>query len=406
MKSTLTPPFTLLNYGFRIFFLLAGLGAIMIGMEWLALLHGWTWRGAPRDPIVWHVHEMMFGFASAAIAGFLLTAMAAWTGRPPLQGRPLGVLAAAWLTGRLAMMGSAALPAWLTAGADLAFPVLLALTVARELHAGGNRRNYGVAGLVALLAVADGVYHAGRLGLATNAERFVMAVPHVALALIVVIGGRIIPSFTANWLRFTGHSDLPVMRPLIERLALPVTLALAVAYGIAPQAWLTGLLALAALLVHGTRLAGWRGFATLSNPLLAVLHVAYGWLVVGYGALAIAIAGLALPRSGALHALTIGAIGTMILAVMSRVALGHTGRPLQAAPPTVAAYALLSIAASARMLAPLVGGGWTLALTDAAGAAWIAAFVLFVMVYAPILSGPRADGMAERRPGPPLVPSR
>jgi uncharacterized protein involved in response to NO len=390
-------PWVLLNYGFRPFFLLNGIFAAVIIALWLARLHGAVALGAGQNPILWHAHELLFGFGGAAIAGFLLTAVSAWTGRIPVQGAKLGLLVAAWLLGRLAMTWEGESVAWLTALLELSFPVLLAAVVLREVVAGKSRNNYFLAGVVCLFPVTDLLYHLGYIGVLNSSIALIAIylVLHLVMVLITLIGGRIIPSFTANWLRARQEKPLPRSAAWLERTIIPLTVAVALADIWSPLPAVTGILALCAALAHGWRLANWRGLATWSEPLLAVLHLGYAWLVIGYGLLGSAELTAAVPRSAALHALTMGAMGTMILAVMSRVALGHTGRSLHAAHLTVTAYALVSLAAGLRITAPLTGAGY-MALIDLSGAVWIAAFAIFSWVYWPILLRPRVDGKPER----------
>lgn len=388
----IAPPRVLFSYAFRPFFLLCAAWAVAGVLAWVALLHGLPAVRPGGDPVLWHAHEMVIGFGGAAVAGFLLTAVATWTGRPPVAGAALVALAAAWCVGRAAMAWGGVLPAPAVAAADLLFPALLALLAGREIVAGRSRRNYGIlAGLVAFVAL-DAAFHAGRAGLLPGADRLAAnGAVHGLVLLVTVIGGRIVPSFTANWLRQRGTARLPGTSPLVERLVLPVTALAAVADLAFPLVPAAAAATGAAALLHAARLARWRGLATRANPLLFVLHVAYAWLPLGYALLATgALAGVP-PRAGALHALTMGGIGLMVMAVASRVALGHTGRALHAARATVAAWMLVGVAALARVAgsaAPVA----PLAFIDAAAAAWAAAFALFLWVYWPVLTRPRAEG--------------
>ncbi len=382
---------TILSFAFRPFFLLAALFAIVAVLVWLAVLHGSGWAPATVDPIAWHAHEMLFGFAGAAIAGFLLTAVATWTGRPKVAGPLLGALVVAWLVGRFAMLLGPVLPDVAVASADLAFPILLAAIGLREIIGGNSRRNFGIVAVLAVFAVLDAVFHLGRSGLWPGADRVALFLTaHGLLVLITVVGGRIIPSFTGNWLKLRGDSNLPRSRPWVEVFLIPLIVLAGLADSIGLPALLVAALSIAAAGLHALRLSGWRGQATAAEPLVAILHVAYAWLPIGYLLLGLTTLGLPLPRSAALHALTMGGIGTMILAVSTRVALGHTGRALKAAPLTVLAYVLLSAAVFIRILSPLAPGAY-LALIDTAGAGWIAAFGLFLVVYWPILTRPRVD---------------
>jgi uncharacterized protein involved in response to NO len=281
------------------------------------------------------------------------------------------------------------LPAAAVAAADLAFPVLLAAVAGREVVAGGSRRNYGIAAGVGTLALLDVVFHLGRSGVWPGADRTALyLVAHGLLVLITVIGGRIVPSFTGNWLRLRGAARLPRARAPVEQVILPLAILAGVADSLAWPPAVTGGLAIAVAGVHAVRLSGWRGLATGREPLVLILHVAYAWLPVGYLLLGLSALGLPLPRSTALHALTMGAIGTMILAVATRVALGHTGRPLVAATWITAAYVVLNVGVMARLFG-VPGSGAYLGLLDVAAACWMAAFGLFLAVYAPILTTPR-----------------
>ncbi len=379
-----------LSYAFRPFFLLNGLFAAGAILLWVLILQGHSPAFLPADSL-WHAHEMLMGFAMAAVAGFSLTAVANWTGRAPVSGLPLMVLVSAWLAGRLAMLFVNLLPGWLVAAVDLAFPVLLAVMLAREIVAGRSRRNYPIAGILFALAMFDGLYH---FGVGTEVWEFARSslylLLHTVLLLIVVIGGRIVPNFTGNWLRRRGESILPRSRPGVDRLSLAATAAVGVSASIDPAGGLTGSLALLAALTHGWRLAGWRGLATRSEPILLVMHVAYLWLPVGYLLLSVSAFGFSPAGIASLHALGMGAIGSMILAVTTRVALGHTGRPLHAARLTTLSYFLFTIAVIARIAGPLFPSRG-IVLIDFAAGGWILSFALFCWVYWPILTGPRAD---------------
>ncbi len=391
-------PRIIFSYAFRPFFLLGPLFGVAAILFWVLQLHGLAAPAGAQEPVLWHAHEMLFGFGVAAIAGFLLTAVATWTGRPPLAGPWLAALTAAWIAGRLAM--GSALPAAAVAILDLAFPLLLAALGGREIIGGASRRNYGIAAGLAALAVLNLVFHLGRSGAWPGADRVaLLLIAHGLLVLITVIGGRIIPSFTANWLRLRGQTHLPRSQPWVESLLIPAMLLAGISDSAGAPALLTAGCALAAGALHALRLAQWRGAAAAREPLLAVLHVAYAWLPIGYALLGLSALGLPLPRSAALHALTMGGVGTMVLAVASRVALGHTGRTLAVAPLTVAAYVILNAAVLVRVLSPLAPGAY-LALIDTAAAGWVSAFGLFLWVYAPILTGPRADSRPQPRSSP------
>ena len=381
------PP-VLLSYAFRPFFLLAGLCAILVMGAWLMVLHG---SGLASLNPLWHAHEMLIGFAMATVAGFSLTAVATWTGRPAVSGAPLLLLILCWLLGRLAMTLTALLPPLMVAALDMTFPVLLCVLLGREIVAAGNRRNYVLIVVIAVIAVLNALFHFGASQVLPNTERLALnLLIHMVLLLVSIIAGRIIPSFTANWLRKQGCTRLPTIQLSIDLPVLVLTLLVGLAASFKPMHPLTGVLALGAAFAHGFRLSRWHGFATISNPLLFVLHAAYIWLPIGYALMACAVFGWVFPLTAAIHALTMGAIGSMVLAVITRVALGHTGRPLHAARATVAAYWILMLAVVARVLAPLAGNAY-LMLIDWAVAGWILAFAIFLWVYWPILTRPASE---------------
>jgi uncharacterized protein involved in response to NO len=382
---------TFLSYAFRPLFLFNGLFAMVVMLIWVMTLHGVGPASLPADALMWHGHEMLVGFAMAVIAGFVLTAVATWTDRPPLNGAPLGLLVAAWLIGRGAMLFGGLLPSWLVGLLDLVFPVLLFIFVGREIVGGGSRRNYPIIGITVLMALLNLAYHLGASQLMPGADRLaVYLLIHLILLLITVIAGRIVPNFTANWLRARGQTRLPASVTLIDRTTILLTVITGVAASVAPASVITGVLAFAAAFMHGLRLSRWRGLATTEEPLLFVLHVAYLWLPVGYVLTACSVFGWLFPPTAALHALTMGGVGGMILAVTTRVALAHTGRPLHAARLTVIAYCIFTIAVFVRVLGPLFDSG-SLAMIDLSALGWIVTFAIFSWVYWPVLTGPRVD---------------
>ena len=376
--------------GFRPFFLLAGLWAAVAVPLWLYAYAGGLALPAALPAVIWHVHEMVFGFAFAAAAGFLLTAIPNWTGRLPLRGAPLALLALLWVAGRAAVLLSAHLGAGIAALIDLAFPAAMMSVVARELVAGRNWRNLPMLAALALLFTGSLLVHLHALGIAYTALAGNRLGVATLLMLIALVGGRIVPSFTRNWLaKQRPGGNMPAPSGPLDLAALAAAFAALTAWVAAPQAAVTQWLAIAAGLALGVRLSRWRGLATAREPLLFVLHAGYGWLA--FGLLLLGVNGIApfLPPGAALHALTVGAVGTMTLAVMTRATLGHSGRALVADRATSLAYVLVSLAALLRLAAPLGGEGF-LALTLAAGAAWSFAFLLFTAVYGRLLLGARA----------------
>ncbi len=386
----------LLSAGFRPFFLLsAGWAALAVPL-WLAFYAGAGAVPTRLPPPVWHAHEMIFGYAAATVAGFMLTAIPNWTGRMPLQGTPLAALAGLWIAGRVGVLLSADIGAAGAAVLDLAFPVAFLAAVAREIVAGCNWRNLPMVAALTLLLAGNALVHLQALGWTTTAELGNRLGIATLLMLISLIGGRIVPSFTRNWLA-KQRPDHAVPAPFgwIDRSALGATAVALVAWVAAPDGAETPWLALVAALALGIRLARWRGTGTWREPLLWVLHLGYGWLALGFLLLAVNGVEALLPATAALHALTVGAIGTMTLGVMTRTSLGHTGRLLLAGSGTTTIYALVTVAAVLRLLAPLAGVQYLLVLS-LAGAAWSGAFGLFVVLYGRPLLTPRVTGTAAR----------
>jgi len=380
-----------LSAGFRPFFLLAALWSALAVPIWLAVLEGHVTLPSVLAPGLWHAHEMVFGFAAAAVAGFLLTAIPNWTGRMPLQSAPLAALVALWLAGRLAMLLSDTVGAGWTAILDLAFPVVFLAVIAREIIAGRNWRNLPMLVALGLLFGGNMLTHLEMLSLAVTAALGIRLGIATLLLLIGLVGGRIIPSFTGNWLARLRR-DLSPPKPFdrFDRVVMAVTLVTLVVWVGDPDSAVLSWLALPAGAAHLMRLARWRGAVVWREPLLLVLHVGYAWVGIGFLLLGTSVV-LSMPTTAALHAFTAGAIGTMILAVMTRASLGHTGHTLVAGPLTVAIYALVTLAASLRVAAPLLIDDYMPVLA-VAGLAWSAAFGLFVLGYAPVLLAPRVRG--------------
>ena len=381
----------LFREGFRPFFLAAGLWAPAAMALWIGYLAGWIELPTAFGPLNWHIHEMLFGFAAAAVAGFLLTAIPNWTGRMPLQGLPLIVLASLWLAGRIAC----ALSLWTgpaaAAIADLAFLAVLLLAIGREIVAGRNWRNLPMVGGLSLLLAANLLFHLEALDIAPTADFGRRLGVAMLLMMISLIGGRIIPSFTRNWLAKQDAAVLPASFGIPDRVALAAT-ALALASWVAGVPGIfSGPLLIAAGIAAAIRLARWRGLATVKEPLLLVLHLGLGWLAIGLVLLGASELSDLVPASAALHALTAGAIGTMILAVMTRATLGHTGHSLTAGAGTTAIYAFITLAALARLAVWWLPARYDL-LLQLAGIAWIAAFLLFLAIYGPMLLRPRQRG--------------
>jgi uncharacterized protein involved in response to NO len=378
----------LLSYGFRPFFLLAGGWAAIALSVWMAAFLELITLPATLDPLSWHSHEMLFGFATAAVAGFVLTAVPNWTGRLPLQGKPLLFLVVLWLAGRLAVAGSAVIGGWTAAAIDVAFLAVLLAAIIREIIVGRNWRNTPIVLALAVLCGANVAFHISALtsGETAAPARFAIA---VLILLICLIGGRIIPSFTRNWLTKRSQGRLPASFGGFDKITLAVTVAAMGCWAYQPHSYLTGLACAAAAACNLLRLARWAGERTTPEPLLWILHVAFLWIPVALSLLAIIAFGGSISPSAGLHALTGGAIATMIVAVMTRATLGHTGRDLHAGPGTTAIYLLILTAGFTRVWASLAPELF-MPLLIASTIAWVAAFLVFLGVFGPMLVRPRA----------------
>ncbi len=389
--------FALLAYGFRPFFLLAALYAALAIPVYLFWLEGFG--DAPqRMPVaVWHAHEMLFGFAAAALGGFLLTGVPNWTGAPAVAGARLGVLVALWLLGRAAMRLMDPLPWQIVAAADLLFLPALAGAVAPAVIRANNRRNYVFFVLIALLTVANALVHLEAGGVLDEGRRGLFLALDILLLMITVVSGRIVPAFTGTFLHVSrpGSSGIAPW-PALERLCIASMAVVAVAdLAFGDGHLVVGYACLCAAVVLAVRLARWRTASTIRTPILFILHAGVAWLVLGLAARGLALTAGVLPPIAALHILTMGAIGTMIMGVMSRAALGHTGRIMKAPPAMVVAYVLLALAVVARLAGVLLAEELAPHLLTCAGILWTAAFGLFAAVIAPMVLLPRADS----RPG-------
>ncbi len=407
-RYKLTTGPALLSQGFRPFFLSAAVWAALALLLWLLAFWGWITLPTTFDPIAWHVHEMLFGFVGAAIAGFVLTAIPNWTGRLPLQGWPLFGLFALWVAGRVVMAFSAVVGAVPAAVIDVAFFAVLSAVAAREIIVGKNWRNLPIVAALALLALGNALFHAsmmqvGLAGMAAVSELAWRLAITVVVLLIGLIGGRIIPSFTGNWLAKRGEPRPPAWGPF-DTLSLLVTGAALLYWSFAPPGPMVANGLMLAALANAMRLARWHGHRTLPEPLLWILHVGYAWLPIGLALLAASQLTPHVPQTAAIHALTAGLMTVMIVAVSTRATLGHTGRPLHAGGGTAAVYLLIISAAIAR-----VGGSlWPdayMTLLALAGGLWIAGFGLFIVLYGPmlVLPDPRKKAgpsqLREEKPG-------
>ena len=348
-------------------------------------LYGYFHGGPAALTRDWHIHEMIFGYLAAVIAGFLTTAVPNWTGRPPVIGVPLAGLVALWILGRAAMLGQTFLgPA--AAVADSLFLMTFAAAIWREVIAGRNWRNVPVCGLLTLFALANIAFHL-RENL-PNDLGLRLALGTAAL-LMTLIGGLIVPRFTGNWMKARARAPGPAAFGATDRWALALT-------GLGTGLWIVGALSAlagAALALAGVghlvRLARWRGWRASAEPLVWILHLGYAWLGVSLMLLGAAVCAPELvPRSAGIHALTSGAVGVMTLAVMTRATRGHAGRPLAADGATTAIYLAINLAALLRVASPFAGEAQAIVLS-LSGLVWSVAFAGFAIAYGGMLILPR-----------------
>jgi len=374
----------LLSYGFRPFFLGAALWACGAMVLWIGLLSGYWSFAVSYGAVAWHAHEFLFGYVSAVLTGFLLTAIPNWTGRLPLQGRALAALFLLWITGRAAMLAADQIGVAAAAVVDCAYLPVLSAVIVREILAGRNWRNLKVTILVALVAVANVVFQAEVLFNGTPNCGLRMGCAAI-VGLIMLVGGRITPSFTHNWLARRGGTKLPAPLGRFDMASIAVAGAALFSW-IAVPGWRgTAMLLFVAAIAQTARLARWAGERTWREPIVFILHLGYAFVPLGALTLGVSILWPAImPPSGALHAWTTGAFGTLTLAVMTRATLGHTGRPIASTPATTGIYTAVLIAALARVAAPMLPGAYDAVLIVAA-LAWIAAFGGFVAQYGPML---------------------
>jgi len=375
------------SQGFRPFFLLAAAWAPMALAVWLLEPGGLFQLPTLFEGAAWHAHEMIFGFASAAMAGFLMTAIPNWTGRMPLQGLPLAILSAAWLIGRIAV----ALSAW-TGGVaavicDLAFPVLLTLALGREVLVGRNWRNLPMMAALCLLLAANTATHLAAAGMLDDQAIGTRGGIAIFAVLLALVGGRVIPSFTRNRLVKIGAPQRPAPFSLVDRVALIAVATALTAWVVDLTPALCGPLLLLAGILTATRLTRWHGGLTLDDPSLWILHAGYAWLAIGLALLGASALTTAIPPMAGLHALSAGAIGSSILGIMGRTTLAQTGRRATSVSGTNAIHGLIMIAALLRVLAAaLWGGTWPLLAVSAF--AWILAFCGFFAVHGRALVAP------------------
>jgi uncharacterized protein involved in response to NO len=374
----------LLSYGFRPFFLFGAIYAGLAILAWLPMFNGSLELWTAFTPIDWHVHEMLYGYLPAVVTGFLLTAIPNWTGRLPIQGVPLLVLVTVWIAGRIAVTFSGEI-GWLAAAIiDVAFLVLVVVAAAREIIAGANWRNLRVIGLVTLLVIGNVAFHV-EAHVQGNAEYGVRIGIAATVLLIVLIGGRIIPSFTRNWLARENPGRLPAPFARFDVAVIALSAATLALWTVQPAGRITAAALAITGALHIVRLARWAGDRTWRDRLVLILHVGYVFVPVGFLLASAAALDIVMADAGN-HAWTVGAAGTMTLAVMTRASLGHTGNALAASAATQAIYSAIVVAALARICSSLEPV-WSESLLDIAAIAWCIAFFGFAGSFGPLLAG-------------------
>lgn len=392
-----------LKEGFRPFFLLGGLWAALAAPLWVGVWAGYIAYGGTFDPLYWHIHEMLFGFVVAAVAGFLLTTVPNWTGRLPVRGTPLALLVLLWIAGRIAMWWGDALGAEVTAVIDLSFLSALLICIATEIFSGRNWRNAPVLVVLALLLTANVLFHIDAAGYAVTGDVAIRLSIGAMVMMIGLIGGRVIPSFTRNW--FAAQQGAETAGPQIAKPMTCFDIVALVLLAFTLAAWIIldsrpdiGVALIVVGVLNFWRLCRWKGWRTVAEPLVLILHAGYFWLAVGLVLLgasmigALAEGGIPVSESAALHILTIGAMGTMILAVQTRAILGHTGRTLTAGKGTCTIYGLVTLAVLLRVWFEFDG---TTTLIWVSAGAWTLGFTLFAVIYGPLVVMPKHVDITE-----------
>lgn len=393
IHSEPTPPMlspsgqALLALGFRPFFALAGIAAVILLTLWLGIWSGGLPAPAYYGSVGWHSHEMLFGYTSAVIAGFLLTAVRNWTGVNTPSGWPLLLLALLWLAGRLMPALSGVLPPMLIALVDLAFLPALALVLAPPLWQGKQGINRIFVPLLLVMAIANLLVHLQYLGITNTGGRGIDSMLYLVILLVTLLGGRVIPFFTQAVIPgFTARSWIAS-----EIAATASITCLVLTQLLYPTPWLTGPLAAVAAVTHAVRIYGWHHPGVWRIPILWVLYTALFWIVIGLVLTAFAAAGV-VTGTLAKHALTVGGIGVATFGMMARVILGHTGRPIQPHKLVELGFILLNLAAALRVFGPIIAPEYYTIWVHLSGGIWIICFLLFSAIYLPMLARPRLDG--------------
>lgn len=378
----------LFSYGFRTFFLGGALWAFLAMLIWIGLLAG---EAFPLGlvPAAWHAHEFLFGYVGAIIAGFLLTAVPNWTGRTPLQGVPLLSLFILWLVGRIAFLLAGQIGYLAAAIADSIFLVALAAFVFREVMTAENKGNIRIAVILSVLALANILFH---VEIITQGQPVFTLRGTISLIVILisVIGGRVVPNFTRNWLMRRGDTRLPTPTGRFDQVVLASSVMPLAFWTFLPELPVTALFLFAVGIMHAVRLGRWSGWRTGAEPIVLILHIGYAFVPLGFVLVALSFVWpFDIPLSAALHAWTSGAMGVMTLAIMTRATRGHCGHPLTA-PPTTQFIYLMVVAAALLRLSEIIIPDAALMLRVASGGTWLVAFAGFIVAYGPMLLRPRA----------------
>ena len=378
----------LLGLGFRVFFALAGLSALVLIVLWNAVFNGTLTADNYFANNYWHAHEMLLGYSVAVIAGFLLTAVKNWTGKPTLTGDKLAGLALLWLYGRILPFYAGLLPDVFIALIDFAFLPVLAYQTSKPIMQAKHFKSLIFIGLLLLLTLGNGLIHAEILGLCQNtAWTGIQLVVATIIILILTLAGRVFPFFTERGL----HGALIIKNPLLDALSIVSAVAVFALQLSAVSGTLLALTATFAVIVNTARLSGWYVQRIWYVPLLWILYTGYGWIILGFILTALSAYAWVLP-SLALHAFTLGGIGVLTLGMMARVSLGHTGRALRLSNAMAIGFVLINLAALLRVLLPLALPNWYNLIIYGSTLSWLTAFSLFMFVYAPILTSARIDG--------------
>ena len=378
----------LFSYGFRPFFLGGAVWACAAMTLWIMTMAGYLNVSGDYGPVAWHAHEMLFGFSSAIVAGFLLTAVPNWTGRLPVSGLPLIALFSLWCLGRIVMLKPDVLGLLPSLALEAAFLPAMLVVCVREIIAGKKWADLKVVGGLGALALANICFHYETLtqGGPDRSARLALA---GLIMMVVIVGGRMLPSFTRNWLNKAGRTDFPVPYNRFDLVCIVSTLPALGLWIATPSSVMTASAAILSAVLHSARLWRWRGWTTGTEPLLLVLHLAYAFVPLGLVAIAASACGI-LGATAATHILTVGTIAAMMLAVMTRATRGHTGRELTASAMTCVSYLAIMLCAIVRPAAVFLPDHSTM-IYSAAGALWIGAFVLYLVEYGPML-------VARRKP--------